>query len=292
CLFLSSQEFDIIGFKSYLQLTEFFFACLAGTSCVIALAAYGANKYTNRRYNRSRSFVHRESHEMSTRDEEYALDTLGEGSLYQFFLGTSLWGWLIVLATMGVQMWLLFVFVEGAEIDVTDDKVDFVYSYQCPRDGVQGWISFGILMAAHLSKDIISGIKLLLFSRKQRHTHNKRARLFVSGLLLFLITAFTLYVSTLYNMAIATSNTQMIVNSVIILFIMDVDELIYEILVVCNPAWVKSLGPQQEGSRGDASLEGEIQSLKELVQKLSSDVNNLQNENKALRRLIGKPQDG
>ena len=80
-------------------------------------------------------------------------------------------------------------------------------------------------------------------------------------------------------------------DSVIILFIMDVDELFYDILKVCNPDWVET---ETLSSKHEASLEGEMKSLKELVQKLSSDVNNMQNENKALRRLIGKPkpQDG
>ncbi|KAL7528704.1 hypothetical protein ACHAWF_002670 [Thalassiosira exigua] len=203
---------------------------------------------------------------MSTRDEKYALDTLGEGSMYQFFLGTSLWDWLIVLATMDVQMWPLFAALKmGVECDGKSDL------------SLQGWISFGILMVAHLSKDIISGIKLLLLSGKQRYTHNKRARLFVGGLFLFSITAFTLYVSALYNMTIATS---IIESSMIILFIMDVDELIYEFLVVCNPAWVESLGPQQEGSHDEASFEHELESLKGMVKRLSSDFKELKDENK------------
>ena len=53
------------------------------------------------------------------------------------------------------------------------------------------------------------------------------------------ISLFTFFVSTIFNSAIATSDTEVIVNSVIILFVDDVDELFYDILNVINSRLVK-----------------------------------------------------
>ena len=72
-----------------------------------------------------------------SRDDKYALSSLGAGSVYQFFLGTSIPGWIIVLLTLAVQMGMLFIFVDGAEIDLSKDNVDLVYSWKCTRDDIE-----------------------------------------------------------------------------------------------------------------------------------------------------------
>ena len=69
----------------------------------------------------------------------------------------------------------------------------------------QGWTAFALLMAAHLLKDLIKGSKMVLLSSKQRHDHKTRTRFFLGGWLLIAVTSFTLYASTIYNAAIATS---------------------------------------------------------------------------------------
>jgi len=122
----------------------------------------------------------------------------------------------------------LFVFVEGSEINLADDRwepcdakadcppstrsrltwmchwssllsrVDLVYSYKCPRDQDecddtsdltwQGWLVFAILMIAHLAKDIINGTKMIILSAKARHSSRQRARFFIGGTLLVSVT--------------------------------------------------------------------------------------------------------
>jgi len=178
---------------------------------VLALTVYAYDKYKNRKL--PRSTVRRAS--VTNRDKKYALSTLGDGSVYQFFLGTSIAGWLIVLLTLATQVGMLFVFVEGAEVDLSDDNVDLIYSWKCSRDqedcrdtsdlNWRGWTVFGVLMATHLLKDLINGIKMIVLSAKERHEKNTRSRYFVGGTLMATVTSFTLYVSTIYNAAIATS---------------------------------------------------------------------------------------
>ena len=58
------------------------------------------------------------------------------------------------------------------------------------------------------------------------------------------ITSFTLYVSAIYNNATATSNTDLIINSVIILFVITVDECIYAILKTMSRRGVENMSSQ------------------------------------------------
>jgi hypothetical protein len=319
---------EVMGVTKYLHLSGVFFAfvCLACVALVIALLAY--DKYRTNRH-LSRELLRRQSIQFSSRDTKYALETIGDDSVYRFFLGWSAAGWTIVMFTVAVQLYLLFVFVKGAEINVADDKVDFVYTFKCPRDtdecgdisdmDVQGWFSYFILMAAHLLKDLISGLKLLVLSAKQRHDFTTRTRYFFGGLLLISVTAFTFYVSTIYNMAIATSNTEIIVNSVIILFIVEIDEYCFGIIDAINPNWVEHMslaveedesvnetnqqakgedevdqdvGPQLDLGAGDANLEDKVTSLESRIETLDQSMKLLLKENAELKILVGKPQDG
>merc|ERR1712194_683163 len=54
-----------------------------------------------------------------------------------------------------------------------------------------------------------------------------------------ILEGFTLYASVIYNKAIATSNTEIVMNSVVILFICDVDELNFDILQTINANWTE-----------------------------------------------------
>ena len=53
-----------------------------------------------------------------------------------------------------------------------------------------------------------------------------------------IISVFTTYASTTYNMAIAVRNTDLITNAVIIIFISDMDELIDNLVMEINPYWI------------------------------------------------------
>jgi len=243
----------------------------------------------------------------TSRDKKYALGTIGDDSVYQFFLGTSWIGWLIVLVTMVLQIWMLLQFVAGSEIDLSSDKVDLSYTFKCPRDQDKckntsnltlqgGWAVFAILMIAHLLRDIINGIRLIVLSAKERHSIHSRSRYFIGGTLMLAVTSFTLYASTIYNASIATSNTDIIVNSVVILFITDVDELFYEILMVINHRWVRHMRLKEPEERvidtGNQEKEEEDDSLEEVshqnldYQHLEDAVESLTKEVQALRKTM------
>jgi len=148
--------------------------------------------------------------------------------------------------------------------DVCKDKADLTNA---------GWVIFSLLMIAFLAKDMINGCKLIYHSSKVRHTIGARIRYLIAGMGLCSITAFALYVSccyhieydfcfsssslmhlidnmivrlitldqvsTVYNSAIATSNTAIIANSVIVLFIMEIDEYIFSAVDAINEKWTE-----------------------------------------------------
>jgi hypothetical protein len=67
----------------------------------------------------------------------------------------------------------------------------------------------------------------------------------VGGACLVMITAFTAYSSAVYNIAIARSNTDIVVNSVVILFITDLDEQFYRVISTASPNWLEKLKEEQ-----------------------------------------------
>ena len=198
------------GFNDYGYLSLCFILIIILVCFIMALGSYAYDKHRNTRDN-SR-YVRTAAR---SRDDKYHLEQIGKGSVYQFFAGKSVSGWCIVLLTIGVQFWLLSFFVEGSEIDLSDDKVDVVYTWKCPRDDEEcfptkdlnalGWIGFAVLVGAHVLADVISGGRMIVLSAKERHSFNFRARIFIGGTMLCSVSLFTFFVSTIFNKAIATS---------------------------------------------------------------------------------------
>ena len=116
---------------------------------------------------------------VSAKDKQYAFDFIGRDSVYSYILGKNKFGQMLALVVVLFQTWAVWWFARGAVKDFTDDKSDWVYSWKCSRNslectdqddlGWQGWVICVTLMGAHLLKDIINGINLLLLCGKHRH---------------------------------------------------------------------------------------------------------------------------
>ena len=141
-------------------------------------------------------------------------------SVYSFFLSKSWQAWIIDLAVIVFQMWMLFEFIEAAELDFTNEESEFIYKWKCPRNSEvcsnesdwdwKGWFLFGIMMVSHLLPDFVSGIKLLLLAGKQRHDIYQNMRFFVGGSCLCLVAVITVFATTVYNIALAESNPDIV----------------------------------------------------------------------------------
>jgi len=89
--------------------------------------------------------------------------------------------------------------------------------------------------------DIISGLRLIVLSGKSRHRKLRRLRFFVGGFCLLFLSAFTVFATAVYNVAIARSNTEILINVVIILFISEIDEQFFRGIQAASPRWVENL---------------------------------------------------
>ena len=155
-----------------------------------------------------------------------ALGALGDASVYQFFLFRTPLGMFIALATIAVQIWLLFVFVEASEVNLTSTKTALAYTYSCPRDNKEcedetgltrvGWLAFWIMFASNFLPDMINGPRMIWLAGKARNIDpnyeslsrfHSTFRYFIGGFFFSVISIFTTYVSLIYNKATATTNT-------------------------------------------------------------------------------------
>lgn len=255
CFSNESTGIQQSGFANYMEFSWVYFVGVICCCVLLALLSYLQNLRNSALTTRSKA--------KTERDRKYALETIGD-SVYLFMLGTSIAGWSIAIVVVTIQICMLYIFVRGAEFDVQDDNVDLVYTYQCTRDSEEcsnksdldwkGWVVFCMLMFAHLMRDVINGCKMLILAGKARHSRHTRTRFFFGGTLLLIVTLFVLFTTTIYNRAIATSNTEIIVNSVIILFICDLDEQIYGILLAISPSMVEGMSLKLGRSSGNASV--------------------------------------
>ena len=73
---------------------------------------------------------------------------------------------------------------------------------------------------------------------------------------------------TVYNKAIATLNTEIVIDSVAILFIADIDEYLFKYLVVVSKRWASGLLDRPEESSEDPDDNLELEHLKREIGEL------------------------
>ena len=201
-----------------------------------------------------------------------------------------------------------------------------MYTYTCPPysedcvDGIAtdyvGWLVFALMMIGNVGSDFISGIKLLILtgSRTKIVSLTKRTRLFIGGSCLCFVSCLTVLTSLVYNVAIAKTNPDIvgltclilfttiyvltylhlhlhrqIINSIIILFINEIDEKIYDIIVILAPDWVEQV---QNPKKIKAAKKKFQETEKKDDYELELKVENLEIELKELRELVGKLSRG
>jgi len=275
------------GFDSYAQFIWVFLLLLLGYVFLVVIASFYYDRFVYKAPPRSDT-------ERSTiiEDKKYALETIGSDSVYSFYMSKNWHAWGLDLAVLAVQIAALVMFVQAAVKDFSNDRSDFIYSWKCSRNSTictdesdlnwQGWALFAILMAAHLLKDIINGLKLLILCGKRRHSTTSRMRFFVGGFFLTWISLFTVYASTVYNIAIARSNTDIIINTVIILFICDVDEYFYRAIQAASSFWTAG----QRDDEKDDDMESRFEELQRRVEARDEQNEQLEMRVNALERVL------
>ena len=191
--------------KLGLTYTSFAYVLLFGIalfSCVVNLFLYFFDKYKNRGNTVTMSMQDR-----LKEDYKYTLNSIGKESVYSYFVTGSRVGWIVAFTTLLIQFFSLIFFVIVSDTNFRDENLQpqLQFTWRCPRDSdecinisgitLAGWFIFAILVTANLAKDLIGGSKLIYHSSKVRHSLGSRIRYFISGMSLFSITFYALYVS-------------------------------------------------------------------------------------------------
>ena len=114
------------GFENYTHLAWYFFAAVFGIASIMAMLSALYDKFKNRHLGREAM----QSLKLNNSDSNYALDAIGDDSVYRFFLSKSCIGWPIALVTLASQLWMTFLFVEGSEVDLSADTSDLAYTWK------------------------------------------------------------------------------------------------------------------------------------------------------------------
>ncbi|KAK1744100.1 leucine-rich repeat domain-containing protein [Skeletonema marinoi] len=276
---------------TYITFPAVFFVSFIVICCMVALSLYLFGKRKNRGNDLTMSAERR-----LEEDDNYALSRIGKESVYSYFVTDMVFGWLIAFATLGIQVAILAFFVMASEANLQKDTIDIQFTWKCPRDSDvckdkadltnAGWVIFSLLMIAFLAKDMINGCKLIYHSSKVRHTIGARIRYFIGGMGLCSITLFALYVSTVYNKAIATSNTAIIANSVIVLFIMEIDEYIFSAVDAINDKWTEHAADTKV-----SDMEKEIARQRAQIESQQEEIDNQRKDLGMLREAVEKIQE-
>eukprot|EP00985_Skeletonema_marinoi_P013681 scaffold6835_cov74-Skeletonema_marinoi.AAC.1 len=93
-------------------------------------------------------------------------------------------------------------------------------------------------------------------------------------------------VSTVYNSAIATSNTAIIANSVIVLFIMEIDEYIFSAVDAINDKWTEHAADTKV-----SDMEKEIARQRAQIESQQEEIDNQRKDLGMLREAVEKIQE-
>lgn len=208
-----------------------------------------------------------------------ARNACGDESVYSFVLTKSYAAWIIAFVTIFIQIAIFALFLNASIFD--HELSDWIYSWRCPRNsetcdddsnvGLYGWVVWALLVFTSVLEDFANGIKLLNLAASRTSLHA-----FCGSAILLSMTVLAVWTSATYNRAIAMSSTELIVNAVILLFINDIDEQIYNAVRVINPKWVERMGNQADALSAEL-IETDDGESGEAVDKSASAAENFYN---------------
>ena len=178
---------------------------------------------------------------MQVLGERDATTMVDQDSTYCLIFSNSYVAWTIYLIVFFLQGCFYYMFLLASSF--TSDSSDWQFTFQCPASSTScvnfsdvnifGWIMFFVVTILTLLVDYINSTLLILKSVAVLNL-----RMFVSGCLHMGMTVLALFCSFYYNLALATTNTELIVNAVILLFINDLDEQLMNAMQALVPGWV------------------------------------------------------
>jgi len=190
---------------------------------------------------------------------------IGEESVYILFLTNTRSAWGLAFICSLFQIGILFLFLEA--VNIQKEGNDWEYTLECPPYDLKcedekvisfyGFVLFYIVMGAWVLKDVVASSKLFVLSIKCRSWDY-----LFSSVVLFGITFLIIWTSVHYNKAIATTSTELIVNAVILLFVTDLDEKLFELAFLMNPDWVNKMVAEAHHTTNERAGKGMLSTLR------------------------------
>jgi len=176
-------------------------------------------------------------------DDRDPLTIFNDDSVYCFIFSSNGIALIIYGVTVIIQVIVFTLYLTAS--DFVDDS-DYIYSYQCLGNSIEcvqertdrliGPMLFVLITFLFLGRDFaISTMQI----RKSVYLLDKQ--LLLSGFILFFITAYAFLVSFRYNTALLESSTDMITNTMILLFVNELDEKMLNVLVALAPEWTRNI---------------------------------------------------
>ena len=119
----SPLRINLHGFENFQDFTWVFCLLLLGPMIVICAISHFVDRHKVVRGTPGLVPQAEAAMSNSSNTNEYALMTIGAGSVYSFVLGSSYVGRAIALVTIGLQFTILVPFINAADYDLSNDKV-------------------------------------------------------------------------------------------------------------------------------------------------------------------------
>ena len=185
----------------------------------------------------------RETYFKILRKTRSSLSVFNKDSVYCLIHSDSLIAWIIYGFTALMQFLLFLIFMVGSKFDPNDSN--WIFPIFCPANDLTcvdekevslgGWFVFFLITMIFLGQDFIDGILQL-----QQSVIMKKKRFAISGIVLITLAMWALITSVRFNQGLAEKNTDLITNTVILLFINDIDEQLLKVLESAIPSWVSA----------------------------------------------------
>ena len=166
-----------------------------------------------------------------------------EDSTYCFILTEDWRAWVIYFVTITIQVLLFIIFLLASNF--ASNESDWNFTFRCPNNnkeckdydtsGKLGWTLSVLVLVSYLGTDLVK----CFYQLRMGIFPVAHYRLLFSGMMLACMTLLAAFTTIVYNYALAESNTDLIVNVVILLFINDIDEKVLNVIEVIAPEWIE-----------------------------------------------------
>jgi len=181
----------------------------------------------------------------------HRIESFSENSVYRFFLSKSYIAWFIALFTVVIQALIFHVFLNAS--DFFYESNEWQYSVECPKDSLDcmdtrtrdnyGWYLVFIVVLAFLLRDLANSTMLLYES-----TASYNIQCLFASLVLMFITVLAFITSLVYLYATGLSNTEILKDSAVLLFLCEIDEKLFSAIQVISPSWVDRVNTESSVS--------------------------------------------